>query len=648
MLFKKKKKTYDPFLIQSGRYASKKSAHRYNLEWSDEAAAGITSKAKLGRGFNLRRLFKFKLLFIIFFIILISRISWLQVVNGAYYRQLSENNRIRLERIEARRGIIYDTNMRPMVNNVANWLLYFIPADLPKDKTEKKELVSRVSYLLGNMSAAEINNIIKEIKEYSFESYQPLFITDHIDYERAMLLYLETANMPGVVLTSQNMREYDLVSLSLSHILGYTGMVNKEELDSLGQDYSPIDYVGKTGLEYFWESELRGLNGQKQIEVDAIGKEKKIISQTKVDDGHNLVLSIDSQVQAKLEEILKDHMDKLNLSKAVAIVMNPNNGEIISLINLPSFNNNLFASKMSQEEYSILAEHPDQPLFMRAVSGEYPSGSTIKPVILSAALEEGIVNQYTAFLSVGGIKIGSWFFPDWKAGGHGLTDARKAISESVNTYFYHIGGGYNDFQGLGIEKMVQYFKLFGLGSQTGIDLSGEADGFLPSKDWKKKTKNEPWYIGDTYHIAIGQGDLLVTPLQIAYFTSFFANKGSLYRPHLVKNVLTSDDKLITEIDTTPVKTGFIESKHINVVREGMRQAVTSGSAVRLNSLPVEVAGKTGTAQWSTKYDPHAWFTGFAPYDNPEIVITILIEQGGDGSRVAVPIVEQFLYWYFTK
>jgi penicillin-binding protein 2 len=265
----------------------------------------------------------------------------------------------------------------------------------------------------------------------------------------------------------------------------------------------------------------------------------------------------------------------------------------------------------------------------------------------ASALEEGIITENSTFLSVGGIQIGQWFFPDWRAGGHGRTEVRRAIAESVNTFFYYIGGGHEDFRGLGVDKIVHYGELFGLGTQTGIDLAGEASGFVPIKEWKEEVKGERWYIGDTYHLAIGQGDLLVTPLQVAVFTSVFANGGALMRPHFVKNILTSSDQSLQEASTEPIREDFINRYHISTVRDGMRQTVVSGSARSMSSVPVPVAGKTGTAQWSSKKPTHAWFTGFAPFDPPEITITILIEEGGEGSEVAVPIAREFLTWYFS-
>jgi penicillin-binding protein 2 len=268
--------------------------------------------------------------------------------------------------------------------------------------------------------------------------------------------------------------------------------------------------------------------------------------------------------------------------------------------------------------------------------------------MLAAALQEGVVSENTGVLSVGGIRIGQWFFPDWKAGGHGRVDAKRAIAESVNTYFYYIGGGYEDFRGLGVEKINYYGDLFGLGKQTGIDLAGESSGFLPTPAWKENVRGERWYIGDTYHLSIGQGDLLVTPLQVAMFTSVFANGGKLYRPHFIRKILSSDDRVINETAIEPVREDFIDAYNVNVVKQAMRQTVVSGSARKLANSTVEIAGKTGTAQWSTKKANHAWFTGFAPYDEPKIVITILIEEGKEGSEVAVPIAGEFINWYFSR
>jgi len=646
---RKKDKIKNPFIIRQGEDEYGHLKDSYRLDWTEQVFLPASSdKATVGQNFNFNYLPKIIFVLALFMAIILARVAWLQIIKGDYYYNLAEGNRIRIARIEANRGIIYDSSNRPLVRNVANFLLYFVPADLPENEQEKRSIIERLSQILGTLSPADIENILTAVKPKSLESYQPLFVTDNIEYNKAMLLYLESDKMPGVYLSNKTKREYNLSSLSLSHILGYTSKINQTELDKYGSEYLPIDYIGKTGIENFWENELKGQSGKKQIEVDALGKEKKIINQLAGADGHNLVLSIDIDLQKKLEETITNALKKSKLNKACAIALDPNNGEILALVSLPSYNNNLFARGITNDEYQALVSHPDQPLFNRCTSGEYPSGSTIKPVLAAAALEEGIINENTSFISTGGLRIGEWFFPDWKVGGHGVTNVRKAIAESVNTFFYYIGGGYGDFVGLGIDRMVRYEKIFGLGKQTGIDIIGEAKGFLPTKDWKETIKGERWYVGDTYHAAIGQGDITVTPLQVANYTAVFANGGLLYRPHFIRQVLSSDDKIIRQVDHKPIKSNVVSSENIKIVREGMRQTVAAGSARSLASAPVAVAGKTGTAQWSSNKPNHAWFTGFAPYDKPQIVITILIEQGGEGSSVAVPIAREVLEWYFSN
>jgi penicillin-binding protein 2 len=372
----------------------------------------------------------------------------------------------------------------------------------------------------------QFKDAISKVKIGSLESYQALFAADNIDYDKAMLIALELPRWPGVFLSTKIRREYlaptagsstpaVLGESSFSHILGYTGKINDEEMKTLSQDYSPIDYIGKTGLESSWEKELKGSPGRKNIEVDALGRQKKIINEVAAANGANLQLSINGALQQKAEEVAGLYLKRMNLRRASVIIMNPNNGEIMALVSLPGYDNNLFAGGISQEAYNKFLNDPDRPLFSRAVSGEFPSGSTIKPIFAAGALQEKVINAATSFVSTGGLRIGEWFFPDWKAGGHGITDVRKALAFSVNTFFYYIGGGYGDFKGLGVSGLVKYAQLFGLGKLTGIDLPGERPGFVPTANWKEQTKKEPWYIGDTYHFAIGQGDVLVTPLQVA-------------------------------------------------------------------------------------------------------------------------------------
>lgn len=655
--FQSRLRIRDPFVIRSGKFKGKMESS-YRARWSEDTFISDNQEREtVGRSFDFSKLILVIVGMVSMFTILFARAAHLQISKGDYYYSMAEGNRIRIKRIEPNRGIIYDRNLKALVRNQANFLLYLIPADLPKEATERDLIFQHISEILGGEDLSETKNKVDTLGQKSLEAYQPLFVIDNIEYEKALKLYLEAEKWPGVVLSNKTRREYlipeeldgEKRKLSLSHVLGYTGKINEKELSDYGDEYLPIDYIGKMGVEYFWENELRGQSGKEQIEVDALGKEKKNLGKEEAIDGRNLVLSLDTSLQNKLEEIISLYLEKLKLTRASAIVMDPNNGEVLAMVSLPAFDNNSFAKGISKDEYSTLITREDKPLFNRSVSGEFPSGSTIKPVMSAAALQERVVSEDTSFLSNGGVRIGQWYFPDWKGGGHGMTDVRKAIAESVNTFFYYIGGGNNaDFVGLGVDRIVKYFAMFGLGTQTGIDLAGEASGFLPSKEWKEATKGERWYIGDTYHLAIGQGDLLVTPLQVAAYTCVFANGGALYRPHLVKEVLSGSDQLIQKIETEPVRKDFIDAYNMEVVRQGMRDTITKGSARSLQSVGVPVAGKTGTAQWSTKNNNHAWFTGFAPYENPEVAVTILIEEGGEGSSVAVPIANEFLTWYFGE
>ncbi|MFZ4632373.1 MAG: penicillin-binding protein 2 [Patescibacteria group bacterium] len=674
----------DPFSIKEGhfKFGQLKDSFYYT-DWTEQSFLSDTGgKEMVSQTFDFNKLKYFYLIIFIALAVIIGRSTWLQVVKNDYYRLLAEGNRLRAETIEPKRGIIYAKDLKPLVRNKANFVLFLRPIDLPKNELIRDELIRKISTILdgGNSSKNlvskistnssealdvvddqssfyKIKELLAKIKIGSLESYQPLFVVDNIEYDKAMLISIDLPSWPGVFLSSKIRREYllpeatstpaVLTENSLSHVLGYTGKINDKELLEMGEDYFLIDYVGKAGIEYTWEKELKGKAGSKNIEVDALGRQKKIINEVPAIDGANLLLSLDLGLQEKAEEVTKAYIAKAGLHRASVIIMNPNNGEILALVSLPAYDNNLFAKGISQDDYTKFLNDPERPLFNRSISGEFPSGSTIKPIFAVGALQEGVINENTSFLSNGGLRIGEWFFPDWKAGGHGQTNVRKAIAESVNTFFYYIGGGYNDFKGLGLSGLVKYSRLFGLGELTGIDLNGERKGFVPTQAWKEEIKKEPWYIGDTYHFAIGQGDVIVTPLQVANYTVALANGGTLYKPHLVSKILDTNNQVVKNIDSQIIRTNFIDPANMKIVREGMRQTVTAGSARSMSIVPVSVAGKTGTAQWSTKKGPHAWFIGFAPYEKPELAITVLVEEGVEGSAIAVPIAKDILNWYFT-
>lgn len=577
-------------------------------------------------------------------LILFVRVSYLQIVQGEHFSAIAEGNRLRVLDIKAVRGVIFDRNNNLLVENVPSFSLAIVPVDLEKDEIVRRKVAAELSQL-SNQTAEVIYELISNQSIYS---YQPVIIKENLNHDEAILAEILASKHPGVILKVDNIRQYLITDQtpSLSHVLGYTGKIEEEDLaEYLEKNYSIDDYVGKTGIEIIYETVLKGINGKQLIEVDATGEAKENIVEEKPIAGQNLILTIDTELQIVAENALRRVMGVYGKRRGVVIILDPNNGEILALVSLPTFDNNLFSQGITQEDFTALIEDENRPFFNRAVSGEYPSGSTFKLVVGAAALEEGIITSNTGFNSVGGIAVDRWFFPDWKAGGHGWTNIIKAISESVNTFFYTIGGGYEDFTGLGVERIKQYAQNFGLGRQLGIDLPNEADGFLPSIAWKEEYKQERWYIGDTYNLSIGQGDVLVTPLQVASWTSVFANGGTLYQPHLVKGFLDTENNIVKTVEPIILNEGFISADNIAVINKGLRQAVLSGSAISLYELPITVAAKTGTAQWSSTKPPHGWVTTFAPYKNPQIVVTVLVEEGIGGTTTGTPVAKEILNWW---
>jgi len=316
------------------------------------------------------------------------------------------------------------------------------------------------------------------------------------------------------------------------------------------------------------------------------------------------------------------------------------------LISFPDYDSTGISSGLSSEAYNKLISDPNKPLFNRAIAGAYPPGSSIKPYIAIAALADGVVNPDVFFDTPSEIVIGQWHFPDWKD--HGMTNVERAIAESNNIFFYALGGGYDKIKGIGINNMKKWWQKFGLGSRTGIDLATEASGLLPDPGWKEKVFGEPWYIGDTYHAAIGQGDLLITPLQMVRAVATIANGGKLLEPKLVQKISDKEGNIVEEYGATVQNEQVASPEVISTVQRGMRMAVTEGSARTLNDLPFKVAGKTGTAQFFGNQKTHAWFEAFAPYDDPEIAVIVLVEGGGGGYEIAVPVARNILEYYFAN
>ncbi len=653
----------NPFRITSHNSPRGTLTGKYRKAWTEEALDleditenrwGIThTRRYLGSSISYQRLYILIGIVIFFGLIIFARVIYLQAGKGTYYQSLAEGNRIRLRSIPAERGVMYDHFEKQLVYNIPNFSLVLVPHDLPREVNERERLLDRI----GEMSEKTTSSLNTLLTTYGLNSYEPIIIKENIDFQTALSLYITNANLPGVSIESGTRRWYGTtikegarMSLrSLAHILGYMGKLDATNFEQWRtQGYLLQDTIGKAGLEKTYETELRGKYGRKRIEVDALGKEQAVLAVEPPEPGKNLQLTIDLEAQAVLEKIITQLSEKTDHHRYAAIALDPKNGHILALVSWPTFDNNEFASGIKPAIYDQYLKNPDHPLFNRAIAGTYPSGSTIKLIVAAAALQEHIVVPTTVFNSVGGLHVGRWFFKDWKAGGHGWTNITKALAWSVNTFFYYVGGGYDAFEGLGIERLLHYMSLFNLAQKTGIDLPGENTGFLPSREWKQQTKGEPWFIGDTYNLSIGQGSLLVTPLQVAVWTAAIANGGIVLQTHLVEKIIDPITKQITVIPDTILHQNFIAPHNISVVQQGMRECVRAGSCKLLGTLPFTTAGKTGTAQWSHNQPTHAWFTSFAPVSNPQIVVTVLAEEGGEGATAAMPIARNFLEWWGKK
>ena len=560
---------------------------------------------------------------------LLLRGAYLQIVRGDSFRAQAEHNRVDTVILAAPRGIIYDKNHVQLVENISSTDLVFSPKNLPTRENESY-VIDRLTELFPDIPPEDIHNALDRTRKIRQET----LIAKAIDHDTVLKIEQEQANLPGVALVSSLVRKYPFKEM-LAHILGYTSPVTADELEK-DSSLIAIDTTGKQGIEEEYDAALRGQHGLTYTEVTASGKEKTDLGEKPTVPGQDIALTIDSKLQTFMYGLFSDRdakgkKENKEPTRGAAIVLNPKTGSILSLVSYPSFDPNNFSQPSLRVQAKHVFDDPLHPLFNRAINGTYPSGSTIKPFLAAGALQEGVITPQTTVLSTGGITVGPWRFADWKAGGHGITDVKKALADSVNTFFYMVSGGLDSHPGLGVTKATNYLKQFGWDEKTGIDLPSESEGFLPSPEWKLKATGQPWYIGDTYHLGIGQGDVLVTPIQIAVATSAIANKDAWYTPHLIEGSAKRHEISVS-------------ASNIQVVQEGMRQAVTDGSARSLNTLSIPLAGKTGTAQIGGTDNTHAWFSSFGPYGDPQFVVVVLLEQAGGGDTEAVPVAKEIWQW----
>ena len=574
-------------------------------------------------------------------VVLMGRVVYLNVIKGAEYQTAAKRNSLRALVIPASRGIMYDRFGKQLVYNMPRMDVIVTPLDIPND-LQKEEAMKQLLLSTFLLEPEKLDAVFQKLDR---KSLQPRLIKERVSQEEILLFLSRSRELPGISLYKTTERRYT-DSLIFSHVLGYEGKIHKEEL-AVHPEYLLTDSIGKQGIEKSYETFLRGKHGYKRAEVDALGHIQKELGIVPPIPGNDLILNIDADLQKNIFDTLRELLDTRGLKQAAAIALDPKSGAVRALVSLPSFDNNLFATGISLKEYQSLIDDPALPLFNRALSGEYPPGSTIKPVWAAAALTEGVVNEHAQIESRGGISVGNYFFGDWKV--HGLTDIRRAIAVSSDVFFYSIGGGYGNTVGLGMERMKKYANLFGYGSITGIDMSGEADGLIPDPTWKQENIGERWYIGDDYHAAIGQGFITATPLQILNAITAIANGGTLYVPKMVSHIRSFDGNT-TSLPPEIVRKDFIPTDVLRIVREGMRATVTDaqGTAQSLQTLPVAVAGKTGTAQFGGDQKTHGWFVSFVPYEDPTLAMIILIEGQGEEGYNAVPVTKEIYEWYFSQ
>jgi penicillin-binding protein 2 len=579
-------------------------------------------------------------------LVLFGRIYFLQAMKGEDYRAVAEGNKLRNQYILAPRGLILDKNGKTIVSNMPSFEVVVIPNELPEDEADVNSKLQEISALSGK-ATEELKDIVSKINH---KSPHPVTLVENLAKDPALVMISRKDEFKGFAVQNNPIRDYK-DPLVFSHLTGYTGKITTEELEAYQtENYLLNDYIGKTGLEIEYEEFLKGVPGSNQTEINAQGDFSKTLPAVPAVPGNNLKLNVDYDLQKVVYDSLAAAMLKTHTRKAAAVAMNPQTGQVLALVSMPGYDGNMFARGIKSGEYSELINDPAVPLLNRVVSGTYPPGSTVKPMLGIAALTENIVTPHKQILDDGLIRVGSYTYYGYRREGLGLVDIYGAIARSSDIYFYTIGGGSakSDIkEGLGPERLAEWYRKFNLGALLGIDLPNEKAGLVPDPEWKKRVRNEPWYLGNTYHYSIGQGDLLATPLQINSATATIASGGKIMKPYIVDEVIDSQGRQVTKNQPQAIRENFLDPDYVEVVQDAMRQTVTVGSGRALATLPIEVAGKTGTAQFDARdlSLTHAWFTSYAPFQNPQVALTVLVEGAGEGSSVSVPVTKDVYAWW---
>lgn len=590
----------------------------------------------------------------VFFLLVLCRLFYLQVVRASYYQAFSENNSIRKIEIPAPRGIIFDRKARVLADNEPVFDLVVIPQYI----SDRMDLTFSLANLLG-LHAEEIFDALKQASK--MPPYRPFIIRSGISFDLVSKIKANKSpfqeakpNLDGADIGYHYIRTYGEGDIA-SHILGYVREIDAEMLKKMDVKYPGKykrgDFVGTGGIEQQYDLEIRGENGLVQKLVNAVGREVSsldmniALANEPLKAGSNVHLTLDTDVQRATKEAIGNNVGAI-------VVLDTRTGAVLAMYSNPTFDLNMLRSEDRSSYWSKILSDPDRPLYNRALQGVYPPASTFKVITAIAALQEQVVGREEKVHCNGGMKIGNRVYGCWLLSGHGPMDVVRALIHSCDVFFYTAG------LRLGVDKIAEYAKKFGLGKRTGIEVSGEKDGFVPSNEWKMRVKNAEWNTGETASSSIGQGYNLVTPLQMAKVFAEIANGGYKITPHLVEKILSSDGNLLYEWMTTPEPIEGVSKETIDIVKQGLYGVVNGpgGTATALSTLQLKIAGKTGTAQVVSKesgktggkYKNHAWFVGYAPYDDPEIVVSVIIEHGGHGGGVAGPIAGEVIKEYFRS
>lgn len=585
-----------------------------------------------------KRVFRLTIVVCALFFILLTRLWYLQVIASERLKELSESNRLRLVPVAAPRGAILDRNGAVLVSNTPS----FSMAVIPQDVKDKEALLDTLARQLG-LDRADLEERWEKGKGRA--KYYPIVLAPGITRDQVEFLEENRLRLPGLEIEMKPVRGYP-GGLLAAHLLGYLGEISEDELSREGyRDYNLGDYVGKSGIERNWERYLHGADGGKQIEVDARGRFLRTMNETQPSPGNSVVLTIDKDIQESAEKAFADRA-------GAAVAMDVRSGEILAFASNPAFDPALFAGRMPPDKWKAYLDDKRRPLENKALKGQYPPGSTFKIITALAGLEAGLIDADTTVVCNGSHKVGGSTFRCWERRGHGTVNLKKALKESCDVYFYQLA------ERLGVDRIAQQARQFGLGEPLGIGLENEKGGLIPTVAWKEKRFGKKWYRGETLPVAIGQGYVLATPIQLASMISAVANEGTVYRPHLMKRIVDPDGKVLKEFAPEVIKRVSARPESYRLVKEGLLAVVNepkgTGGAARL--YEVRVAGKTGTSQVVKQRDSrggvpyefrdHALFVAFAPFDKPEVAVAVIVEHGEHGGAAAAPIAGRMLRTYF--